>query len=68
MKKIILIAAAVLGFALAASAQPRAIGGRVGYGLEASYQHTIGGADFVEVNAGVSACSPAPILSTYETI
>ena len=33
MKKIILIAAAVLGFALAASAQPRAIGGRVGYGL-----------------------------------
>lgn len=65
MKKIILIAAAVLGFALAASAQPRAIGGRVGYGLEASYQHTIGGADFVEVNAGLFGYDSFGAAATY---
>ncbi len=53
MKKIIIIAALALGFAVAASAQPRAIGGRLGNGLEASYQHTVRGADFVEANLGL---------------
>lgn len=53
MKKIIIIAALALGFAVAASAQPRAIGGRLAYGLEASYQHTVRGADFVEANLGL---------------
>ena len=47
MKKIILVAAMVLGFALAASAQPRAVGGKIGWGMEASYQHTIGEENFV---------------------
>ena len=39
MKKIILIAALVFGVAVAATAQPRAVGGRLAYGVEASYQH-----------------------------
>ena len=38
MKKIIILAALMLGIAVAASAQPKAIGGRLGYGLEASYE------------------------------
>ena len=34
MKKTIIIIAVMLGFAFAASAQPKAIGGRLGYGIE----------------------------------
>ena len=52
MKKIVLVAAMVLGFAFAASAQPRAVGLRGGYGVEASYQHTMG-ADFLEADLGL---------------
>ena len=49
MKKIILIAAIMFGFAVAVSAQPRAIGIRGG---EISYQHTLG-KDFLEIDGGL---------------
>ena len=52
MKKIILVAALVLGFAVAASAQPRAIGVRIGNGGEISYQHQLG-RNFLEVDGGL---------------
>ena len=51
MKKTIIIIAVMLGFAFAASAQPKAIGGRLG--IEASYQHTLGAPHFLELNAGI---------------
>ena len=40
MKKFIVIAIALFT-AAALYAQPRAIGGRLGYGLELTYQHTL---------------------------
>ena len=49
MKKIILVAAMVLGFAVAAAAQPRAIGVRGGLANGVSYQHTLG-ANFVDAD------------------
>ena len=52
MKKIIMIAALALGLAVAASAQPRAIGVRVGNGGEISYQHSLGN-NFLEVDGGL---------------
>ena len=52
MKKIILVAALVLGFAAAAAAQPRAIGVRIGNGGEISYQHQLG-SNFLEVDGGL---------------
>ena len=52
MKKIILVAALVLGFATAAVAQPRAIGVRIGNGGEVSYQHSLG-TNFLEVDGGL---------------
>lgn len=52
MKKIILVAAMVLGFAAAAVAQPRAIGVRIGNGGEVSYQHSLG-ENFLEVDGGL---------------
>ena len=53
MKRIILAAALVLGFAVAATAQPRAIGVRIGNGGEISYQHYMDGANFLEVDGGL---------------
>ena len=63
MKKIILVAAMVLGFAVAASAQQRALGLRGGYGVELSYQHTIG-ADFLEADLGLLG-SDLNLAATY---
>ncbi len=52
MKKIILIAAMVLGFAVAATAQPRALGARIGNGAEISYQHSMD-ANFLQIDGGL---------------
>ena len=52
MKKIISIAVLAIALSAAAVAQPRAVGGRVGYGVEASYQHTLG-QNFVEADLGL---------------
>lgn len=51
MKKTLLILVAILGFAVAAVAQPRAIGVRAGYGGEFSYQHGFGNS-FGELDLG----------------
>lgn len=64
MKKIILIAALVLGFATAAVAQPRAIGLRGGYGAELSYQHSLG-ANFVEADLGLYTFNAISLGATY---
>ena len=53
MKKIILVAALVLGFAVAASAQPRAIGLRGGWGAELSYQHSFD-SNFLQADLGLN--------------
>ena len=52
MKKIIIAAAIMLGFAAAAVAQPRALGVRIGNGGEISYQHSLG-SNFLEVDGGL---------------
>ena len=52
MKKFVLVMAAILGIAVVAAAQPRAIGIRAGYGAEVSYQHTLGGENFGELDLG----------------
>ncbi|MBQ9451594.1 MAG: hypothetical protein IJU34_09830 [Bacteroidales bacterium] len=51
MKKFIAILVGVLAFAAVATAQPRALGIRAGYGAELSYQHG-GGAGFLEADLG----------------
>ena len=51
MKKTLILIAAILGFAVVASAQPRAIGARIGYGGEFSYQHSFG-SNFGELDLG----------------
>lgn len=65
MKKIIILAAAILGFAVAASAQPKALGLRLGYGADLSYQHTLGGANFIEADLGLESFKSLNIAATY---
>ena len=55
MKKIFAVVVAVFAFVALASAQPRALGVRVGWGGEVSYQHTLGAENFLEVDAGWGA-------------
>lgn len=52
MKKIFAVLAAALLFSAAVSAQPKAVGVRVGYGAEVSYQHYLGGSNFLEADLG----------------
>lgn len=64
MKKFILVAALILGFAVAASAQPRAIGIRGGYGVDISYQHSVG-ANFIEADLGLGDFAYLNVAGTY---
>ncbi len=68
MKKRFFLAAlvAVLGMSYAI-AQPRAIGGRIGYGLEVSYEHGLGN-NMVSVEVGVPAFSGLEAAATYDWI
>ncbi|MCQ2351247.1 MAG: hypothetical protein MJ003_04660 [Paludibacteraceae bacterium] len=51
-KNLLLVMAMLLMSTVAAIAQPRAIGGRIGSGFEFSYQHTVG-SNFVSLDAGL---------------
>ena len=55
MKKLLTVLVALFAFVALASAQPRAIGLRAGWGGEVSYQHTLGAENFLEVDAGWGA-------------
>lgn len=52
MKKVLLFATLFLTISVVAIAQPRAIGGRLGYNVDVSYQHSLG-KNFVELDAGL---------------
>ena len=64
MKKIILIAAMTLGLAFAASAQPKAIGLKLGWGVDLSYQHNFS-ADFLEVDLGLNNFNALNVAGIY---
>jgi len=64
MKKIIIVLALAVLTSIAASAQPRTIGGRITYGVEATYQHSLGN-NFVEANLGFGCFSGLNLASTY---
>ncbi len=55
MKKLIVVLVAALAFTVAASAQPRAIGIRGAYGVDLSYQHSLGAQNFAELDLGLSS-------------
>lgn len=68
MKKFLLLVAVALTAVVAAYAQPRAIGGRIGYGFEVSYQHTVGDKRMVNLDFGVPAFYGIEAACTHDWI
>lgn len=68
MKRLFFVVIVALGFATVAMAQPRAIGGRVGYGVEFSYQHGLGYANMIQLDAGLPGFHGFEASATYNWI
>lgn len=66
MKKFILVLAASVLAAVAVSAQPRAIGARLGYGLEVSYQHSVGQSNMVSAELSFPGFYGIGANATYD--
>ena len=69
MKKSLFLVAvmAVLGVATAV-AQPRAIGGNIGYGVSFSYQHNLGAANMIDLAVELPAFAGIGATCTYDWI
>ena len=67
MKKILFVAVLAVA-SLAAYAQPRAVGGRLGYGAEFSYEHGFGEANMLSLEVGVPAFNGIEAAVTYDWI
>ena len=67
MKKVLLIAVMALVSVAYAAAQPRAIGARLGYGAEVSYEHQLG-QNMISLEVGVPAFSSIEAACTYDWI
>lgn len=69
MKKSILLTL-VLAFAFSVSsyAQPRAIGVNIGYGMDVSYQHTLGQKNMLDLNLSIPAFAGISVQGTYDWI
>lgn len=66
MKKIIITVILAIGFVTAATAQPKAIGGRLGWGVDVSYEHNMGSkANFLEASLGIFGFSGLQLGATY---
>ncbi len=68
MKKIALLFVFAVAMATAAFAQPRAVGLRIGYGAEASYQHSMGENNMIEVELGLPGFNAIEAAATYDWI
>lgn len=68
MKKLGLIVFLMAAFAAISYAQPRAIGGRLGYGIEVSYQHSLGESNMVNVDLGLPGFLGLEAAATYDWI
>ena len=66
MKKLLVLVALIAISAVAVNAQKRAIGARLGYGLEFSYQHNMGEKNMLEVDAGLPGFSGIEAAATYD--
>ena len=67
MKKFLFVAVLAMA-SIMAYAQPRAIGGRLGYGAEVSYQHGLGESNMVQLEVGVPGFNSIEAACTYDWI
>ena len=67
MKKFLFVAVLAMA-SIMAYAQPRAIGARLGYGAEFSYEHGLGSGNMVSLEVGAPAFSTIEAACTYDWI
>ena len=68
MKKLLLVAIMAAAGIAAAVAQPRAIGANIGYGLDVSYQHTLGKDNMIDLSVNLPAFNGIGATCTYDWI
>jgi len=68
MKKLFFLAAFVAASVMSFADGPRAVGGRLGYGVDASYQHALGESNMVQLEVGVPFFSRLEAACTYDWI
>lgn len=66
MKKFILIAILAITGIAAAVAQPRAIGANLGYGVDISYQHTVGQSNVIDLSLNFPGFAGIGASATYD--
>ena len=62
------MAVMVLAAVGTANAQARAFGGRLGYGAEFSYQHSLGSSNMLEVDFGLPGFNGLEVVVTYDWV
>ena len=67
MKKFLFVAVLAMA-SIMAYAQPRAIGARLGYGAEFSYEHGLGSGNMISLEVGVPAFASIEAACTYDWI
>lgn len=65
--RILAIAIAFVGIAVVANAQPRAIGARIGYGVDFSYEHSLGN-NMIQLEVGLPGFYSIAAACTYDWI
>lgn len=68
MKKFLLIAVMAIAGVAYAAAQPRAIGANLGYGIDLSYQHSLGAANMIDLSVNVPFFNGIGATCTYDWI
>jgi len=68
MRKLFIVAIMAVASLSLAIAQPRAVGGRLGYGVEASYQHALGESNMIQLEVGVPCFNHLEAACTYDWI
>ena len=67
-KSIILVAILAIVSVGSAIAQPRAIGANIGYGIDLSYQHSLGEANMIDVSINVPFFEGIGATATYDWV
>ena len=68
MKKLLLVAILAVAGVAAAVAQPRAIGLNIGYGVDVSYQHSLGEKNMIDLSVNIPAFSGIGAQATYDWV
>ena len=67
-KSIILVAILAIVSVGSAIAQPRAIGANIGYGIDLSYQHSLGEANMIDVSINIPFFEGIGATATYDWV